>query len=290
MEWSLHFLSRYTKDNERAKTGVTLYHGQFKKSNVSSPKEPNKNKPGKPKRTKKGVSVNVQRKRAADDHRGPSLGVFPSTIVRLTSILQDPLPETSNPLTLGVFFMLPETEDEQAHLNEKNHFLRFIDFPPTITVNSTCQLYLRSVYFGTGMLYFQVGQWLFYDNLLGFNDTANMYEVSPKLVDPGWTQWEEKHIAKRPFTVLYEIETATFPVNQLKAGNLPHHHMIVWLKEDDGTAESRMKIVANIRASIMTMIDKTELEELRNDGVIRSHSHMIELLEKTTESEDWHTT
>ena len=68
--------------------------------------------------------------------------------------------------------------------------------------------------------------------------------------------------------------------DQMKAGNLPHKHMIVWIKGHDHSPESRQKMVENIRGSIMHLVDENEIQDLLDQKIISSYDDMMGTMAK----------
>lgn len=54
------------------------------------------------------------------------------------------------------------------------------------------------------------------------------------------------------------------------AGNLPHHHTTVWLKEINGTSEERDQLINNIRGCVNHIVHQEELQGIIEEGVVAS--------------------
>lgn len=65
------------------------------------------------------------------------------------------------------------------------------------------------------------------------------------------------------------------------AGNLPHHHTAVWLKEIHGNPQQREQVINNIRGCVNHIIHEEELHDIIEEGVVASSlEDVICLLDK----------
>ena len=69
-----------------------------------------------------------------------------------------------------------------------------------------------------------------------------------------------------------------YELQELKA-NVPHIHSILWLEDNDGTAEGLQRILNCIRASISCLTTSSELRDYLAQGILSLYDEFIEMLE-----------
>ena len=69
--------------------------------------------------------------------------------------------------------------------------------------------------------------------------------------------------------------------DQMKAGNLPHKHMIVWVEGDDRSDhQTSSPLVENIRGSLMHLVDESEIQSILDEGIASSYEDLVATLER----------
>ena len=66
---------------------------------------------------------------------------------------------------------------------------------------------------------------------------------------------------------------------QARRANVNHGHLIFWCREDNGTAEGRMKLLEKIRASMHNLVTHAEAQAMLSDGTLSSIEELWDILE-----------